>query len=45
MLVGERDARLRFFDGLPDQLYRSGAMTTFVCSGFPQRAERLIEGG
>ena len=43
MLVGELDTRLRFLDGLPDQVHRPGAMAAFVCGGFPQRAERLLE--
>jgi hypothetical protein len=30
MLVGERDARLGFIHGLPDQIHRSGTMAALV---------------
>jgi hypothetical protein len=45
VLVCEFDTGLRFIDGLPDQVHRSGAMATLVCSRFSQRSERLREGG
>jgi hypothetical protein len=36
MLVGEFDARLRFIDGLPNQVHRSATMAAFFRGGFPQ---------